>query len=217
VLDLGLGVLMESDSASSFATADGIAVGTIDYMSPEQACGKEVDGRSDLYSLGCSMHHLISGKLPFPGDSPVERLGKRINGKPAPIADLVADLPSGLPEVMSRLLSNRPADRYQTAQEVAHALQSLLPSNGAGMVRRAAGASTAREAVESFPSGASQSALVDLDPPEPEVIEVRPTYPGWFRPMAELAEVSPAGAFFVVTLCLFAAFVAGFAASFLVR
>ena len=217
VLDLGLGVLMEADSSSSFATADGIAVGTIDYMSPEQACGKDVDGRSDLYSLGCSMHHLISGKLPFPGESPIERLGKRINGKPAPIAELVADLPAGLPEVMSRLLSNKPSDRYQTAQEVAQALQELLPSNGEGTSKRVSGASSARESSDSFPSGASQSALVDLGPRESDYVEVRPDYPGWFRPLAELAEGSSAGALFVMVLCLFTAFAAGFAASFFVR
>ena len=52
ILDLGLGVLMEADASATFATADGIAVGTVDYMSPEQACGREVDGRSDLYGLG---------------------------------------------------------------------------------------------------------------------------------------------------------------------
>ena len=61
---------MEADSQATFATADGIAVGTVDYMSPEQACGRDVDGRSDLFSLGCSMYHLITGRLPFPGDSP---------------------------------------------------------------------------------------------------------------------------------------------------
>ena len=80
VLDLGLGVLMEADEESNFATADGIAVGTIDYMSPEQACGKEVDGRSDVFSLGCTMYHLIAGKLPYPGESPIDRLGRRLGG-----------------------------------------------------------------------------------------------------------------------------------------
>ncbi len=85
---------MEADSHATFATADGIAVGTVDYMSPEQACGKEVDGRSDLYSLGCAMYHLITGRHAFPGESPIERLGKRINGRPVPITDLRPDLPA---------------------------------------------------------------------------------------------------------------------------
>ena len=76
VLDLGLGVLMEADSSTTFATADGIAVGTVDYMSPEQACGREVDGRSDLYSLGCSMYHLMTGQAAVPG-----RLADRAAGQ----------------------------------------------------------------------------------------------------------------------------------------
>ena len=75
ILDLGLGVLMEADNNATFATADGIAVGTVDYMSPEQALGREVDGRSDIFSLGCAMFHLMTGKLAFPGDSPIDRPG----------------------------------------------------------------------------------------------------------------------------------------------
>ena len=94
LLDLGLGVLMEADSAATFATADGIAVGTVDYMSPEQACGREVDGRSDLYGLGCSMYHLMTGKLPFPGPSLIERLGKRISGRHVPITEHLPNLPA---------------------------------------------------------------------------------------------------------------------------
>src|SRR3954468_16328242 len=96
ILDLGLGVLMEADSSATFATADGIAVGTVDYMSPEQACGRDVDGRSDLFSLGCAMYHLMTGKLPFPGNTPIERLGMRLGGRPVPITDHLPDLPSGL-------------------------------------------------------------------------------------------------------------------------
>ncbi len=82
VLDLGLGVLMEADSHATFATADGIAVGTVDYMSPEQACGKDVDGRSDLYSLGCSMYHLITGRHAFPGENP-DRAPRQADQRPS--------------------------------------------------------------------------------------------------------------------------------------
>ncbi len=126
ILDLGLGVLMEADSAATFATADGIAVGTVDYMSPEQACGREVDGRSDLYGLGCSMYHLMTGKLPFPGDSPIERLGKRIGGRHTPITDHLPDMPSHFVRVLDKLLAHKPHERYATAAEAARALQSLL-------------------------------------------------------------------------------------------
>ena len=126
VLDLGLGVLMEADEQSTFATADGIAVGTVDYMSPEQACGRDVDGRSDLFSLGCSVYHLMSGRLPFPGESPIERLGLRLSGKPIPISSHLPDLPSGLVQIIHKLLAHKPEDRFQKAEEAAEALQALL-------------------------------------------------------------------------------------------
>ena len=119
---------MEADSAATFATADGIAVGTVDYMSPEQACGREVDGRSDLYGLGCSMYHLMTAKLPFPGSSPIERLGKRISGRHVPITEHLPDLPPSFVRVIDRLLAHKPHERYATAAEAADALQTLLKS-----------------------------------------------------------------------------------------
>ena len=176
VLDLGLGVLMEADSHATFATADGIAVGTVDYMSPEQACGKEVDGRSDLYSLGCAMYHLITGRHAFPGESPIERLGKRISGRPVPITDLRPDLPPSLVAVMDRLMASKPQDRYQTGQEAADALSGLIRS------RKSAGAAS-KAGPDAPPAPAP--------PPPPEVIRVTPTYPRWFRPLAGLAEARP--------------------------
>ncbi len=128
ILDLGLGVLMEADSAATFATADGIAVGTVDYMSPEQACGREVDGRSDLYGLGCSMYHLMSGKLPFPGDSPIERLGKRISGRHTPITDYLPDMPANFVRVLDKLLAHKPHERYATAAEAAEGVAEPDPA-----------------------------------------------------------------------------------------
>jgi len=126
VLDLGLGVLMEPDDAATFATADGIAVGTVDYMSPEQALGREVDGRSDQFSLGCAMYHLMTGKLAFPGDSPIDRLGRRINSPPRPITELVPDFPVSAARVLEKLMAPKPRDRFESATEAAEALQSLI-------------------------------------------------------------------------------------------
>lgn len=114
VLDLGLGALMEADSQASFATANGSAVGTPDYMSPEQATGREADGRSDLFSLGCTMYHLLTGQLPFPGETILEQLGRRIRGGPVPITDVRPDLSPRLVEVLDRLMARQPEDRYQT-------------------------------------------------------------------------------------------------------
>jgi eukaryotic-like serine/threonine-protein kinase len=183
VLDLGLGVLMEQDDHSTFATADGIAVGTVDYMSPEQACGKDCDGRSDLYSLGCAMYHLITGRHAFPGESPIERLGKRISGKPVPITDLRRDVPSSLVAVLDKLMANKPQDRYQTGQEAADALNNLIRN------RKSPAALARTEATSTVPPAPASP------PPSPQappvMIRVVPKYPGWFRPLAGLAEKKP--------------------------
>jgi hypothetical protein len=196
VLDLGLGVLMEADSDATFATADGIAVGTIDYMSPEQACGKDVDGRSDLYSLGCSMFHLMTGRLPFPGDSPVDRLGKRISGKPLPLTEVMPGAPPALVKVMDRLIAPKPADRFQSAAEAAEALLSLSRP-------RSRAAAVARPAVPQAPAAAVPAGVA------PVVKIVRPAYPGWFRPLATLAETHPGGALAVAAGIAGACFAAG--------
>jgi serine/threonine protein kinase len=183
VLDLGLGVLMDGDSQSTFATADGVAVGTVDYMSPEQACGRDVDGRSDLFSLGCSMYHLITGRQAFPGDSPIERLGRRINNRPVPITDLRPEIPASLVAVLDKLLATKPHDRYQTAGEAAEALQGLVKSKKA----IAAAAQAKKAAAEAPPLAPSKAA----EPAAPVIVKVQPNYPAWFKPLAGLAEQKP--------------------------
>ena len=126
VLDLGLGALMEADSHASFATANGAAVGTPNYMSPEQAIGREADGRSDLFSLGCTMYHLLTGQLPFPAETILEQLERRIRGGPVPITDVRPDLSPDLVRVLDRLLARKPEDRYQTGTEAAEAIRGVL-------------------------------------------------------------------------------------------
>ncbi|MFO0957835.1 MAG: serine/threonine-protein kinase [Isosphaeraceae bacterium] len=184
VLDLGLGVLLEADQHTSFATADGIAVGTIDYMSPEQASGKEVDGRSDLFSLGCTMYHLLTGRLPFPGESPIDRLGKRLSGRPTPILEHRPDVPIRLVKVLDKLMATAPNDRFQDAGEAAEVLLALVKKRPYGPGRACI------IPIASAPPPAAPPPP-PAPPPEPEIVRVEPEYPGWFRPLARLAETRP--------------------------
>lgn len=126
VLDLGLGTLMEVDPEESFRTADGIAVGTIDYMSPEQASGKNLDGRSDLYSLASCMYHLMTGRCPFQHENAIKRLALRINTQPTPLREYIPNLPGKVVAVMEKMLATDPADRFQTGVEASEALLGLL-------------------------------------------------------------------------------------------
>jgi eukaryotic-like serine/threonine-protein kinase len=125
VLDLGLSALMEADTEASFATAAGFVVGTLHYMSPEQSAGIDVDARSDLFSLGCTMYYLLSGRVPFPGDTVAECLARRLRGGFVPITELNSELSPRLVQLLEKLLARRPEDRFQTAAEAALALEAL--------------------------------------------------------------------------------------------
>ena len=130
ILDFGLGTLLEKDDLPAALTAAGITVGTPDYLSPEQARMVKLDGRSDLYSLGCTMYHLISGQLPFKGESSMDCIVGRITGKGIPISQVRPGLPPRLVQAIEKLMATNPDDRYQTADEAAAALRSLLrPKN----------------------------------------------------------------------------------------
>lgn len=212
ILDLGLGVLMEADPSTTFATADGIAVGTVDYMSPEQACGRDVDGRSDVFGLGCAMYHLMSGRLPFLGSSPIERLGQRLSGRHVPITEHLPDLPSNVVRVIDKMMAHKPHERFSGAAEVAEALENLIRprprSVGAASATAPAGA-----AAQSRAAGVAEVPRADQGPAsapaQPTVIEVRPEYPVWFAPVAKLAESRPVGALVACVVALSVAFGAG--------
>jgi len=220
ILDLGLGVLMAADEASTFATADGIAVGTVDYMSPEQACGREVDGRSDLYGLGCSMYHLMTGKLPFPGSTPIERLGKRISGRHVPITEYLPNLPSSFVRVIDKLLAHKPHERFATAAEAAEALQSLIRP------RSRPGASVAAPPPVATPP-AGPPPVETKRAPEPKqplaaqqgpmVVKVRPGYPKWFDLAARFVEHHPRIALIALILTMFSTFGAGLVLGLLLK
>jgi serine/threonine-protein kinase len=215
ILDLGLGVLMEADASSTFATADGIAVGTVDYMSPEQACGRDVDGRSDVFGLGCAMYHLMTGRLPFPGSSPIERLGKRLSGRHVPITEYIPDLPSNVVRLLDKMMAHKPHERFSSATELAEALQNVIRPRprSVGSANAFAPAVGGGASSGAGPGGVPLAALASAT--SPAVVEVRPEYPKWFAPLARFAEKRPGGALATLILTLSLTFGAGLLLGFL--
>lgn len=120
VLDFGVARLL----SASRLTRQGVVFGSPHYMSPEQAAGQEIDGRSDVYSIGVALYETLSGKLPFEADSTSGVLTKHVFVEPDPIEAVVRD-PVSLGElgaVVMRCLQKRPDARYQSADELAEAL-----------------------------------------------------------------------------------------------
>jgi serine/threonine-protein kinase len=122
VADFGIARAV-SESGAERLTGTGLSLGTPAYMSPEQASGsQELDGRSDIYSLGCVLHEMLAGEPPFAGSTPQAVIGKRFVEAPAPLHRLRAAVPESLGEVVLRALAREPVDRFPSAAEFAQAL-----------------------------------------------------------------------------------------------
>jgi serine/threonine-protein kinase len=123
VLDDGDGRVKVTDfgiarAGASQMTEAGSIVGTAQYLSPEQARGAAVDARSDLYSLGIVLYELLTGKVPFNGESPVEIAMKHLSGRPEPPSAHRPEVPRDLDLVVLRALAKDPDERYQSAEEM---------------------------------------------------------------------------------------------------
>jgi eukaryotic-like serine/threonine-protein kinase len=105
-------------AGTSQMTEAGSIVGTAQYLSPEQAKGADVDQRSDLYSLGVVLYELLTGTVPFNGDTPVEIAMKHLSAVPEPPSKRRRDIPRNLDLVVTRALAKDPPDRYQSAEEM---------------------------------------------------------------------------------------------------
>jgi serine/threonine protein kinase len=118
-----LGLAREVDDNEFKVTREGTTVGTIDYMSPEQARNSRLaDMRSDIYSLGCTLFHMLAGNPPFAEGGLTERLYKHLEEEPPDIRQINPAVPENLAAVMRRMLAKKPDDRYQTPTELLHAL-----------------------------------------------------------------------------------------------
>ncbi|MCG3159880.1 MAG: Serine/threonine-protein kinase PknD [Acidobacteria bacterium] len=130
-LDFGLAKLTEQamrphdGSFARVTTQPGVVMGTVSYMSPEQARGLDVDERSDLFSLGVVMYELLTGSAPFQGETTGDVLVALLSGEPRPLARYQAKLPEALQRIVNRALAKQVDQRYQTARELGGELKRL--------------------------------------------------------------------------------------------
>ena len=126
--DLGLAIDLNDHEN---VTRDGATVGTFDYVSPEQARhSRSVDTRADIYSLGCSLYHMVAGRVPFPVASLPEKLYAHQLHDPDPLETIAPGTPEGLSDVIRKMMRKQPEDRYQTPLEVAQALEPFAVETG---------------------------------------------------------------------------------------
>lgn len=131
VTDFGLAQLNQPSNPKMNLTQVGTTMGTPWYMSPEQIQGEKLDYRSDQYSLGITCYHMFAGQPPFPGKNPMTVAVQHLKEDPKPLQSLRADLPKEMCDVIHRMMSKKPTDRFQTPAELEVALEKLnaIPVN----------------------------------------------------------------------------------------
>lgn len=132
VLDFGLAKLSESEKASNveggstlLVTGPGAFLGTVSYMSPEQARGKDIDPRSDIFSFGVVLYEMLAGKAPFPGDNPADVISGILARDPPQLAIYVPDIPLEFQRIIDKALKKPREERYSVAKEMLDDLKNL--------------------------------------------------------------------------------------------
>jgi serine/threonine protein kinase/Tol biopolymer transport system component len=140
ILDFGLAKLIEPAAGTGFSSEDlreaptammartqpGMVMGTVGYMSPEQAQGKPVDHRSDIFSFGCMLYEAATLQRPFQGDSMIDSLHKIVYAQPAPVRDSNPNAPAELQRIIRKCLAKDPGERYQSIKDIAIDLRDLI-------------------------------------------------------------------------------------------
>jgi hypothetical protein len=141
ILDFGVAKLVRADGDgpaapnSQAATAPGLLVGTVGYMSPEQARGEPVDARSDLFAVGALLYEMVTGRRPFDASSGADTLAALLTREPAEMGDASRPVPPALQEIVRRCLQKDRDERFQSARDLAFALEALVGlSTGSGIV-----------------------------------------------------------------------------------
>ena len=146
ILDFGLAKLTEPDRADAGvsdlattpgATSPGMIVGTVGYMAPEQVQGLQVDPRTDIFALGCVMHEMLSGARAFSGRTAVDTMSAILNDDPVDLTASPRGIPAGLGRIVRHCLEKDPAQRFQSARDVAFALGEQASMSGSSTSRTA--------------------------------------------------------------------------------
>lgn len=180
VLDFGLAKLAEkpSDKSSDFdslssLTEAGTVMGTVSYMSPEQARGLDVDARTDIFSLGVVMYELLSGKLPFEGTTASDIIASILRSEPPPLASYCPDIPNELEQIVLKALAKKLEARYQQVQEFAYdlktltrelELQAMLAGSGKPVTKALPQVHGQEPATPVFPSGSEKKNSSPVSP-----------------------------------------------------
>jgi serine/threonine protein kinase len=148
ILDFGLAKLAGAKAVAAdvtsaptelLGTQPGIVVGTVGYMSPEQVRGQAVDHRSDVFALGCILFEMLAGRRAFQADSPADTMSAILREDPPELATIDPNLPAALDRIVRHCLEKSPAERFQSAQDLAFQLESLSsPSSTSQIVQAVA-------------------------------------------------------------------------------
>src|SRR6266404_1248717 len=141
VLDFGLAKInlqtlasIESDMTTALKTEPGVVMGTVQYMSPEQALGREIDRRTDIFSLGVVMYEMATARRPFSGDTASETMDQIIHSQPEAIARFNYSVPAELERIIRKCIEKEPERRYQSARDLLVDLRNLKRDSDSGLV-----------------------------------------------------------------------------------
>jgi tRNA A-37 threonylcarbamoyl transferase component Bud32 len=162
LIDFGLAKLSEV-AANAKLTRHGQIVGTPEYMSPEQIANQEIDGRSDVYSLGCLLYEMVAGRTPFAGVDDVQLLYQQMQKLPEPVDQVAPGTPPELwTHVLQVALAKAPGDRFRSMRQMAEALQALVPQSVGGAAAVHASPSAPQRARGRLPLWLAAAALGGL-------------------------------------------------------
>ncbi|MET0951799.1 MAG: Stk1 family PASTA domain-containing Ser/Thr kinase [Aeromicrobium sp.] len=180
VMDFGIARAIADTSSAMTQTA--AVIGTAQYLSPEQARGETVDARSDIYSTGCLLYELLTGRPPFIGDSPVSVAYQHVREEARPPSQLNPDVSQAIDNIVARSLAKRVEDRYQSAGDMRKDIERVLAG-------QAVEAPTTMTAVVPGATAVAPAAAVLPPPSDEEDEDGRPNWPAILGIVAAIAAV----------------------------